>query len=372
MQSKLNVIAFLQAAGLCFFLSAVVSAQETPPVKTTPAVKPSAPSITIESPVQNQKVSAPKLLVKGEVADDGEVVSIIIGDVSLGVSGSKVPFQYPVYLKKGKNEIHIEAMDSEGNKAEQILTVYCEGCTEKAAKKNVDVSAMPVGKKKVEKKKKENKLAGIPDLPTKSVLVKKEDYVKITPTAPSTDVTSKVTKKEVKKVAVVPEKKKDEVKETKKVMPAISVSQPAIKKSRVKKVRKTRKIRTARRYALYVNITPRIVVNNHSVLVTIKPMIKKGRTYVALEEDFISKLGVKVTYDRKGGKKFVVLEAKGKALKLRAGSRVMDVNGKKIQLGSPLRVKNGRLVVPFRIVCEQLGFYVQWDKSTRTASAVQR
>ncbi len=371
MRSKLNIIALLQAAGLCFFLSSAVNAQETLPAKTTPAVKPSAPSITIESPVQNQKVSAPKLLVKGEVTDDGEVVSIIIGDVSLGVSGSKIPFQYPVYLKKGKNEIHIEAMDSEGNKAEQILTVYCEVCTEKAAKKNVDVSVMPVGKKKVEKKKKKNKLAAIPDLPTKSVIVKKEDYVKITPTATSTDMALKITKKEVKKVVVVPQKK-GEVKETKEVTPAISMSQPAIKKSRVKKARKTRKIRMHGRYASYVNITPRIIVNNHSVLVTIKPAIKKGRTYVALEEDFISKIGVKVTYDRKGGKKFVVLEAKGKVLKLKAGSRVIDAGGRKIQLGSPLRVKNGHLIVPFRIVCEQLGYYVQWDKSTRTASAVQR
>lgn len=344
----------LQVLGLSFLLS-IACAQDVAPSETSPAQKPSAPEITIQSPVQNQKVTAPKLLVKGEVKDDNEVVSIIIGDVSLGVSGSKIPFQYPVYLKKGKNDIHIEALDNEGNKSVQVLTVYCEGCTEKNEKKNTIVPVSPVKQdKKVDAKSKKDKgITAIPDLPSKGVIVKKEDYVEITPTSTS-NIVVVPEKKDVKKVAVVVKKKSP-----------VKAKAYAVKKT----VRK--KARRAHPYAAYVSITPRLLVNDRSVYVTIKPVIKKGRTYAALEQDFVKKLGATAVHDRRGGKQFVYLLVKGHTVRFQAGAITAQVDGKTVYMDSPLLVRDGHVMVPFRTLCESLGFYVHWDKTTRTASAFQ-
>lgn len=361
------LIGFLQVVGMAVFLPFAYAQQPvTTETGSVPAQNPSAPVIAIQSPIQNQKVTAPKLLVKGEVADDAEVVSIIIGDVSLGVSGTKIPFQYPVYLKKGKNEIHIEALDNAGNKSEQVLTVYCEGCTEKSEKKSPTPSVAPVKPDKINTaKNKEGAIPSIPDLPSKSIIVKKEDYVKITPTATASVIAE--TKSETKKVAVAAKKKE---------MPSVVSLPMTLKKKGTAKVffqrKKIKKIRTSHRYASYVTITPRIMVNDRSVYVTIKPVIKKGRTYVALEHDLLSKLGATAVHERKGGKQTVYLHVKGNTVKLQAGARTITVNGKVIFAGLlPLRVKGGHLIVPFRTVCEALGFYVHWDPATRTASAYE-
>lgn len=372
MQQSIKRRFSLRAITAAFFAVLCCSssyAQDTQPADTSSSAAPTAPQIIIQSPTPNQKVNATKLLVKGEVMDDGEVVSIIIGDVSLGVSGSRIPFQYPVYLKNGKNEIRVEAVDSQGNKSTKTLTVFSDSKGTPAKTKMstpVEVSKTSV--------KNETGIPSIPELPSKTIIVKKEekqDYVKITSSPTAVEETTVTTQPEL---FVTESKKSSKKKPVMVVAKATKKQGYAYTKTTVRK-KKAHRVKKhwnpARQMGDMVTITPRLMVNDRSVYVTIKPVLRQGRTYAALEENFTSKLGVQVVHDRRGGKQFVYLIAKGKTVKLQVGGRTLYSNGNAVGLGAPLRVKQGRVMVPFRVVCEELGFYVNWDTETRTASAHQ-
>ncbi len=352
--------------GLFFFaVTSCVYSQDTAPSETISSQAPSAPQIVIHSPTPDQKVNASKLLVKGEITDDGEVASIIIGDVSLGVSGSRIPFQYPVYLKKGKNEIRVEAMDSQGNKSVKTITVFS---VSKTAQKPVKVSA-PVAVSKTSQKS-EAVIPAIPDLPSKPIIVKKENYVKITSTLTTLDegqgtpdgkylVNEEKTDSSPKKIVVSKAHKKT------------YYGQAKTGAAKKKKTVSQKRWNASQRWGRYVSITPRVLVNDRALDAAVKPVLHQGRTYVALEDDFASKISAQVVHDLRGGRQYVYLTAKGRTVKLTVSGGVLYSNGNAVTLDAPLRTKQGRLMIPFRVVCEEMGFYVSWDALTHTASAHQ-
>ncbi len=91
-----------------------------------------------------------------------------------------------------------------------------------------------------------------------------------------------------------------------------------------------------------------------------KIYIKDSRTLVPVR--FVSeKLGHKVKWD--GKNRVVTIDDR---IKLKEGEKIIEVDGKKLEMDSALTINNSRSYLPLRFVSEALGYEVKWDKDTRT------
>ncbi len=289
------------------------------------------PQITIYAPVQNQKVGVQELLVRGQVSDDKEVVSLTVGGHVLGVSGSKIPFNHPVVLKKGRNVLYIEAKDNEGNKAEHILTVFCESCETEESQFNVKVNKAVDSVMKKPAPTKQEKHVIIASLPVKGIIVHRADFIRISTSSEQNKLLT--TKSVIKRYDAF-----------------VKISSQGAAKTG------------------FARNLPRIIVNGMPVMTHTVPVVRNGRTYVAIEKDFVEKLGASVVRDRRNGKQYVYFYSKGKMVRLAAYGQAVSSNGKLVHLDSPLKVKEGKLMLPFRALCEGLGYTVHWDGANRTVS----
>lgn len=294
------------------------------------------PQIIIYSPVQNQKLKGFDVMINGEVTDNGEVVSISLGEHSLGVSGSKVPFQKLVSLKDGKNEVHITAVDNDGNKVERILTVFREGFEDSVINK----AQLSAGTEIMKQKVKPVSLS-FPVLKSKGIIVKRADFIKISAVKGMLQSPKHEMSKDVK-VILIRQTAENSHKN-------INSLHENIKELNV------------------VRSFPRVLLNNTPLQTSIAPVIRNGRTYVALETELVSKMGVHVVRDKRDGHQCVYFYVKGRVVKLTARSKTINANGRDIHVGAQLEIKNGHLMLPFRAVCESLGFKVHWDNQSRTA-----
>lgn len=330
-------------------LPAALFAQDVTQKNDADSNKAFGPQIAIYSPVQNQKVSGFDVMMNGEVTDDGEVVSITIDDHSLGASGSKIPFQKLISLKDGKNEIHIAATDNDGNKVERVLTVYREGFEDKAIhemktiKKNMSVV-----------KRAKEKVVLLPVLPVKGIIVKRADFIKISTQPHGKTKLVKQAKEGSKNIARSP-------KSGKIILAKYNTHE---KKSGSHIIIVTTMIGSKQERHGSSSV-PHLFVNSKPVYAKTSPVIKNGRTYVALESDLITKLGVNVVRDKRAGRQYVYFYSKGKMVKLSVQGKMVKANGKTVAtLSEPLEVRRGHVMLPFRAVCEGLGFNVQWDKQS--------
>ncbi|WP_181873171.1 copper amine oxidase N-terminal domain-containing protein [Fontibacillus phaseoli] len=74
-----------------------------------------------------------------------------------------------------------------------------------------------------------------------------------------------------------------------------------------------------------------------------------------------------ISYDSK--KKTVVVSnpSNKKSILLKAGEKSAEVNGKKVAIDAPVTVKEGRTYVPLRLLSEQMGGYVSFNKEENRA-----
>ncbi|WP_167577837.1 SpoIID/LytB domain-containing protein [Ammoniphilus sp. YIM 78166] len=107
----------------------------------------------------------------------------------------------------------------------------------------------------------------------------------------------------------------------------------------------------------------RVVVNNEVQTYDIAPYIEEGRTMVPLRGIFEA-LGSDVVWDQRT--KTVTAFKGATIVQLQIGSKVAQVNSKKVSLDAPARNKNGRTMVPLRFISEALGAIVEWDAQSRT------
>ena len=106
-------------------------------------------------------------------------------------------------------------------------------------------------------------------------------------------------------------------------------------------------------------------VGGETVRLDVVPFQADNTTFVPLR--FISEaLGGKTIWDNKL-KRVTVLRG-GNMVELRADSLDMTMNGVRMTAPASPRLKNGRVMVPVRIIAEQLGLNVHWDQPTKTVT----
>lgn len=105
----------------------------------------------------------------------------------------------------------------------------------------------------------------------------------------------------------------------------------------------------------------RIDVNKTPMQSDVKPFIDNAtsRTYVPIR--YVSQaLNEKVTWDNKT--KTVTVTASGKKISLSRGQKFAVVNGKKVEIDAPALEVQNRVMIPLRIVSEQIGAVVDVKK----------
>jgi hypothetical protein len=106
-------------------------------------------------------------------------------------------------------------------------------------------------------------------------------------------------------------------------------------------------------------------LGDRTVKLDAAPFQANNTTFVPLR--FINDaLGGKTMWDNT--RKRVTVLYGGNMVELRADSLDMTVNGARMTAPASPRLKNGRVMVPVRVVAEQLGLNVQWDQATKTVT----
>lgn len=105
-------------------------------------------------------------------------------------------------------------------------------------------------------------------------------------------------------------------------------------------------------------------VNNSVITMDVAPFIKNNRTYVPVR--YVARTaGIpddKITYE--SGK--VTIKAGDYSVRLIPGSRIIEVDGKKIEADVPVLELDGRIFLPLRWVCEALDLDVIWQDANNT------
>lgn len=94
----------------------------------------------------------------------------------------------------------------------------------------------------------------------------------------------------------------------------------------------------------------------------VPPVIHSGYTLVPLR--FIGE-ALEVAVDWEAETKTASLSGPGTAIRLAAGSSEALVNGRAVELPTPARIKDGRILVPLRFVSVALGATVHFDAATK-------
>ena len=115
-----------------------------------------------------------------------------------------------------------------------------------------------------------------------------------------------------------------------------------------------------------MSFTPlaRVTVNGERLTFDMPPIIEGGRVLVPLRKIFEA-LNAEVGWD--DANKTVTAVSGNKNISLKIGADSMTVNGEKISLDVPAKIKNGRTLVPLRAVSSALGANVGWDEDSQTA-----
>ena len=108
----------------------------------------------------------------------------------------------------------------------------------------------------------------------------------------------------------------------------------------------------------------RVTVNGERLKFDMPPIIEGGRVLVPLRKIFEA-LNAEVNWD--DASKTVTAVSGNKNISLKIGADSMTVNGEKISLDVPAKIKNGRTLVPLRAVSSALGANVGWDEESQTA-----
>ena len=101
-----------------------------------------------------------------------------------------------------------------------------------------------------------------------------------------------------------------------------------------------------------------IRINGSYIKSDVLPVIENGTTFVPIR--FISEaLGSKITYDDKN--RLVNINFRDNAITIPIGSHIISINNSDYTLSHPAFIKNGRTMIPLRIISETFGADVNWD-----------
>ena len=96
----------------------------------------------------------------------------------------------------------------------------------------------------------------------------------------------------------------------------------------------------------------------------VAPFIVSGRIMVPVR-GVLEEFGAKVEW--LPATRQILVQYKDNSVKLQAGSKVAEVNGKQVALDVPATIKDGRTFIPTRFVSEQLGLKVGWNEQKQYA-----
>jgi hypothetical protein len=105
-------------------------------------------------------------------------------------------------------------------------------------------------------------------------------------------------------------------------------------------------------------------INGENKIADVSPYVNvSNRTMVPIRT-FAEALGATVGWD--GSTQTISILKNGKAISLRLGSNIMNVDGNSVNLDASPEISNGHTFLPFRPIGEALGANVQWDNATQS------
>lgn len=79
------------------------------------------------------------------------------------------------------------------------------------------------------------------------------------------------------------------------------------------------------------------------------------------------KLGYKLDWEQQGSKFKVTISNSSTSLSLTTGDKEIEVNGQIAVINQPVKMINGRVYVPLRLIADTFGTITQWDSNNRIA-----
>lgn len=98
------------------------------------------------------------------------------------------------------------------------------------------------------------------------------------------------------------------------------------------------------------------------------PVIENGRTLVHMRFLF-EQMGAEVSWD--DASKTATVNKQGDIISFSVDNTNANVNNELKTMDVPARLINGKTMIPLRFLSEELGFTVEWDEETRTASVIE-
>lgn len=108
---------------------------------------------------------------------------------------------------------------------------------------------------------------------------------------------------------------------------------------------------------------PLLYLEDIPLIFDVNPVIENGRTLVPMRGIFQA-LGAEVVWD--GVTQRITGQTKERNVELQIGSNAALVNGEQLFLDVPPVIRDGRTLIPLRLVGEALGCQVDWDGTMRT------
>lgn len=113
------------------------------------------------------------------------------------------------------------------------------------------------------------------------------------------------------------------------------------------------------------DIPIKVYVNSNEILFDVPPTIIDGRTLVPVRA-LLEKLGAKVEWNPET--KTVTAVKAQTHIELQLENKSAIVNGKSVELDVPLKIIDGRTLVPLRFISENISSNVEWNEPAKTIS----
>jgi len=107
-----------------------------------------------------------------------------------------------------------------------------------------------------------------------------------------------------------------------------------------------------------------VKVNERTVAMDTSPYISKNYALVPIRFVATALSFDDIIWDE--GERAVIIKDNGTDILLRIDSSTAWVNGEKVSLGTPARIKNNRTYIPVRFVAENMGAKVGWNEAEKT------
>lgn len=121
------------------------------------------------------------------------------------------------------------------------------------------------------------------------------------------------------------------------------------------------KLRVPERTTALAGVT--VILDGRTLSFDVAPSVDEGRTFGALRTVIESSGG---TVAWLHAAKQAVAKRTQAELRVAAGSSEATLDGRPIELGAAVVLRDGRIVVPLRTTCEPLGYTVAWTEDSRT------